>query len=120
MERGGLPPDEGEAGAEFEEEFLDVIDEGLLQLGLAAGIGGAEEIEEVRIFEKLGGHVGVGRGHGEGEVVLGFPHAEVELVLDLNFQDAAAPSVGESLVDVKVAGGGGLHHLDEADDLSPR
>jgi len=48
-----LPPDEGEACAQLQEELLDVIDEGLLHLGLAPGIGGAEEVEEVGVFEEL-------------------------------------------------------------------
>jgi hypothetical protein len=39
--------DEREAGAQLEEEPLDVVDEGLLDLALAPGIGGAEEVEQV-------------------------------------------------------------------------
>ena len=44
-------------GAKVDEECLDVIDERLLDFCLAPGIGGAEEIEEARIFKKLRGHV---------------------------------------------------------------
>lgn len=114
-----LPPDEGEAGAKRDEEFLDVIDEGLLHLGLPAGIGRAEEVEEVGVFEKLCGHVGLRRWHGEVEVVLGLARTEVELVLDLDFEDAAAPALGKGLADVEIANGGVFDHLDEADDLAP-
>ncbi len=96
-----------------------MIDEGLLDFCLAAWIGGAEEIEQVRILEKLGGHVGVGRRHGEGEVVLCLARAEVELVLDLQFEDRAAPAVGEGLADAEIAGRGVFHHLHEANDLAP-
>jgi len=66
------------AGAEFQEEFLDVIDERLLDLGLASGIGGAEEVEGVGVFEKLGGHVRIRRGYGESEVILGLAGAEAD------------------------------------------
>ncbi len=75
--------------------------------------------KEVGIFEKLGGHVRLCRWHGEGEVVLSLADSEVELVLDLNFQDRAAPSVGEGLADVEIAGVGGFNHLNQADDLAP-
>lgn len=71
-------------------------------------------------FENLGGEIGVRRGQGEGEVVLGLARSEVELALDLHFQNAAAPAVGEGLADVEVAGGGVFDHLDEADEVPPR
>ena len=40
-----------ETCAEFDEELLDVIDEGLPHLRLAPRIGGAKEVEEVGGFE---------------------------------------------------------------------
>ena len=52
-----LPPHEREAGAEFEQKALDVIDEGLFDFPFAARICRAEEIEEVWILENLGRHV---------------------------------------------------------------
>ena len=115
-----LPPDEGEAGPEFDEKSLDVIDERLLHLCLAAGIGGAEEVEEIRVFERLGSHVRLCRWHGEGEIVLGLADAEVELILDLNFQDSAAPTVGEGFADVKLTGGGGFSPLHDLENVTPR
>ncbi|CAK0766946.1 hypothetical protein CCP4SC76_4650006 [Gammaproteobacteria bacterium] len=114
-----LPPDEGETGAQLKEEFLDVIDERTFDLGLAAGIGGAEEVEEVGVFEKLRSHVGVHRGHGEGEVILCLTRAEVELALYLDFQDGATPAVGEGFADIEVASDGVFDHLKQADDLAP-
>src|SRR5262245_22547314 len=50
-----LPADEREAAAELEQEALEVIDQGLLDLTLPARISGAEKVEEIRIFEDLGG-----------------------------------------------------------------
>ena len=40
--------------------------------------------------------------------------------MDLNFQDGAAPTVGECFADVKFAGGGVFDHLNQPDDLAPR
>jgi hypothetical protein len=70
-------------------------------------------LEEVGVFEKLGGHVGVRRRHGEGEVVLCLARAEMELALDVQLKDAATPAVGEGLADVKVAGGWVFDHLEQ-------
>ncbi len=60
------------------------------------------------------------RRHGEGEVVLRLADAEVELILDLNFQDGAAPTVGDSLTDVKIAGGGVFSPLHDLENVTPR
>jgi hypothetical protein len=43
----------------FQQESLDLIDERLFDLALAARVGGAQEVEQVRIFEDLGGEVGL-------------------------------------------------------------
>src|SRR5689334_11047555 len=56
-----LPADEREAAAELEQEALNLIDQGLLDLTLPPRIGGAEEVEEVRVLEDLLGHVGIVR-----------------------------------------------------------
>jgi len=44
----------------------------------------------------------------------------VELVPDLDFQDAAAPAVGDSLLDVKIPGGGVFDPLNDLKNMSPR
>jgi hypothetical protein len=51
------PADKGETCPQLQQEALDVVHERLLDLGLAAGIGGAYEVEEVGVFEDRGGHV---------------------------------------------------------------
>jgi hypothetical protein len=48
-----LLANKGESGAQFKQESLDVIHQGLLDLPLTARVGGAEEIEEVGILENL-------------------------------------------------------------------
>ena len=96
-----------------------MVHEGLLHLGLAARIGGAEEVEEGGVFEKLGGHVRIRRWHGEGKVVLRLACAEVQAALDLHFQDAATPAVGECLADVEGARCGGFDPLHHLENMSP-
>ena len=115
-----LPTDKGETGSQLQKELLDVVDEGLLDLGLSAGICGAKKVEEVGVFEKLRCHVRVDGGHGEGEVALGATGTEMEAVLDLDFQDASAPSVGDGLLDVEVTDGGIFNALNDLEDMAPR
>jgi hypothetical protein len=115
-----LPTDKGETGSQLQKELLDVVDEGLLDLGLAAGICGAKKVEEVGVFEKLRCHVRVDGGHGEGEVALGATGTEMEAVLDLDFQDASAPSVGDGFPDVKLAVDGIFNALNDLEDMAPR
>jgi hypothetical protein len=63
-----LAPDEREPHAHLQQESLDVIDQRLLHLALAARIGRAEEVEHVRILEHLGGQVRLGRRQRRAEV----------------------------------------------------
>src|SRR5690349_3472156 len=88
-----LPPDEREAGSELEEKALNMVNEGLLDFALSAQIGGAEEVEKVRILEHLRCHVRI-RGRKRGlEVGEGSTVAEVRSPVDLKGQDIARPSV---------------------------
>jgi hypothetical protein len=48
-----LPSDEREPRAHLEEEAFKVIDQCLLDLALTARVGSAEEVKQVRIFERL-------------------------------------------------------------------
>ena len=97
-----------------------MVHERLLYLGFAARVGGADEVEQVRVFEKLRGHVALRRRHGEGEVVHGFSRAEVELALDLDLQNAAAPAVDDGFADVELAGSGGFEPLHDLENVPPR
>ena len=45
---------------------------------------------------------------------------EMEAVLELDFQDASAPSVGKGFPDVKVAVGGIFNALNDLEDMAPR
>lgn|GEM_PF-5767409 len=59
-----LAADKGEAAAQLQQEALDVIHQRLLDLALAARVGGAEKVEQVRVLEDVRGHVGVGGRQG--------------------------------------------------------
>ena len=63
-----LPADEGEAGSHLQQEALDVVHETLLELPFRARLGGAEEVEQVRVPECLRGQIGVGRRQRPREV----------------------------------------------------
>ena len=55
-----LPADEGESGPHLQQEALDVVHETLFELPFRARFGGAEEVEQVRVLERLRGQIGVG------------------------------------------------------------
>ncbi len=59
----------------------------LFDLAFAAGIGGAEEVEKVRVFEYLIGEIGIGGRKGRGEVVDRFARADVGVGRDLQGKD---------------------------------
>jgi hypothetical protein len=50
-DRALLACDEGEAAAQFQDEALQLTENGLFQVLLAVGVGEAEEIQEIRIAE---------------------------------------------------------------------
>lgn len=114
-----LPSDEGKAGAQLQKEFLDVIHQGPLDLRFTAWVRGAEEIEQVGIFEELRGHVGVCRRHGHREVVLRLARPEMELALDLNFRHVTAPPMGDGLADVERARVRVFDPLHDLEGVSP-
>jgi hypothetical protein len=50
---------EGEPGAQFDEESLDVVDQRLFELALAHLFAELEEVEHVRVFGRMQGGAGV-------------------------------------------------------------
>jgi hypothetical protein len=95
-----LSADEREPTAQFEQEALNVIDERLFHLAFAPRIRGAEEVEEVRILEDLGGHVGIDGWKRGGEVGDGLALTLVGVTVDLECEDAAAPALLDRLAGV--------------------
>ncbi len=50
-----LPPDKRKADTEFEQEFLDVVEQTLFEVALVRVAADREEIEIVWVFERLFG-----------------------------------------------------------------
>ena len=78
-----LPADESESGPHLQQEALDVFHETLLELPFPARLGGAEEVEQVRILERLRGQIGVGRRQRLREIRDRLPLPLVQAALNL-------------------------------------
>jgi len=63
-----LPPYEGEASAEFEQEPRDVLDESSFELKLSGFVANAEEVEAIRVLQALAGEIGLRLWEALGEV----------------------------------------------------
>ena len=63
-----LPPNEGEAGAEFEQEPRDVLDESSFELELSGFVANAEEVEAIRVLQALACEIGLRLWGSLGEV----------------------------------------------------
>jgi hypothetical protein len=74
-----------------------VIDELPLDLQLPQRLGNTEEVEQVRIAGGLLSQVGVARRHHRREIGDGLPRPSMQLTVDLQSQDVAAPSLRNRL-----------------------
>jgi hypothetical protein len=72
----------------------------MLDLALAPRVGGAEEVEEVRILEHLRGHVRIRRRQRGLEVSEGLAVALVGAAVDLQAQNRLRPPVPQRLLGV--------------------
>jgi hypothetical protein len=52
-----LSANKGESRPKFEQEFLHMIDQRLLDFAFFSGVGGAKKVEKVGVFEDLRSHV---------------------------------------------------------------
>jgi hypothetical protein len=112
-------PHEREAGAQLQEEALNVIDQALLDLAFAPWIGRPEEIEQVRIFEDLPGHVRVEGREGRLEVADGLAVPFVRAAFDLQTQNRLGPAVSNGLLRVPQARLFVADAFEEGDVLPP-
>ena len=87
-----LPADEGEAGAELQQEAGDVRDQPALDLALFGLVAEAEKVEQVRVFERLLRQRRIGRRQARFEVGDGRALAQVQPVADVQVQRRARPA----------------------------
>ena len=83
-----LPGDEGETFAEFQQEGLQVVDEGLLQIGFheTMRFGQSEEFDDDRIFEHIhgrGNFLSFGRELHQSDLVPALGEAFKKQAIDL-------------------------------------
>ena len=74
-----LPPDKCEPDAEFEQEFLDVVEQTLFEVALMRVAADREEIKIIWVFERLLREIGLWRWQGALKVGDGFAFAFVQL-----------------------------------------
>lgn len=104
-----LPSDEGEAFTQFQQEVLQPLDQGCLQIGFRILVLEVEERQHKRVFDRIVGRDGVlGLGYRtldqHRRLVLGQGRALVELATDLPVGLAHAPATTQRLSLVELAG----------------
>src|SRR4051812_2255854 len=114
-----LGADEGEAGAQLEEEATDLLDQPPVEVALLGLVAEVEEVENVGVFEGRAGEVGLRRGEDAVEVVEGLPLPAVEAGLDLVQEDGPRPAVLSGLLRVPEAVLPPLQPLDQKDVMPP-
>src|SRR3954447_1343101 len=114
-----LGADEGEAGAQLDEEAADLLDQPPVEVALLGLVAEVEEVEDVGIFEGLAGEVGLRRGEDAVEVVEGLALPAMEAGLDLVHEDGPRPAVGDGLVHVERPYGLILDLLHDPHDVPP-
>ena len=115
-----LAAHEGEAAAEFEQEFFEVAQEAGFEFPLVERFFQCEEIEEIRVLQQALGDGGVGLWQGGGEVGDGSAQTLVGVVFDLEREGVAGPALFEGLAGIPAAGGEIFELLDEDHMVKPR
>ena len=88
-----LAADEGEPGAELEEESFDVGDQGPFEVAFGDRISEGEELQVVGVFDELLHELGVAGGESGGEVGRGGADTAVQLAHDLVDEHGPGPAV---------------------------
>lgn len=109
-----LPTDRGEVAAQFEQECLEVSDEGILEVALRVLVPEVEELEHQGVFDLLCHRHGVAgirlltlQEHRR--LTLRESRSFEELAADLALQLANGPTTGERFAFVKCTSGRALH-----------
>jgi len=115
-----LATDEGEAGAELEQEARDMADERALDVVLVGFVAQAEEIEVVGVFERLDCELRVGRGQVALEVGERRTLPQVQPALDAGFERRARPTLPRGLGRVPFAFARICNLGQQRDEVEPR
>lgn len=89
-----LPPHEGEALAEFEQELLQVLHQPGFQLALAKRLLQRQEVEDVGILQRLADQLGLRRQSPHAEAAGTYALSLTGLAVDHQHQRGAAPALG--------------------------
>ncbi len=92
-----LPAHEGKAGAKFQQECGDMIDQSNFDLTLLRLVGEVQEVEPVRVFKRLASEIGFWLGQRGIEVGHGLATTLQLVGLDLQHQYIARPVVFDRL-----------------------
>src|SRR5450759_1367872 len=114
-----LASDEGEALAEFEEEFFQMAEQAQFEFPLAERFSQREEVEDVGVFQHLFGQVGLRGWQSALEVVDGLALAFVGVTLDLKDENVATPAVLDGLAHIPEARGEVFDLLPEHHVVTP-
>ncbi|MNV66993.1 hypothetical protein D3C71_1597750 [compost metagenome] len=88
-----LPPDESKARTQLQQEIGDVLYQRILDLAFLCFIAQAEEIEAVRIFQRLDGQIGLRCRQALIEVGDGFARALQQAGFDMDVQHIPRPAI---------------------------
>jgi hypothetical protein len=114
-----LAAHEREANAELEEKVAHVLDQPALEVPLLRVGAQRQEVEDVRVLQRLLREVGV-RGRQRGlEVRERLAGAFVHAGLDLRLKDRAAPAMLDGLPDVPEALGVAVDAIQKPDVVTP-
>jgi len=114
-----LAADERESLAQFEQELLHVADKLRFEFALVERLGQREEVEDVRILERLLGQVRLRRREQGGEVGNRLAVSGMGLGIDLESQDIPGPAVGERTLHVPATDGEISDFLHQDNVMSP-
>lgn len=115
-----LTPGEGKALAELQQKSFQVADKPGFQLPLVKRLLQGEEVENVGVFQKLTGQVGLWGGQALLKVGNRLSLAFVGVAFDLMPESIAAPALFDGLLHVPETGGKVYDLFDEDDVMEPR
>src|ERR1700722_20143173 len=85
--------DEREAGTEYHQKFLDVIDQTGFQIAFDGVVLERQEVEQVWVFERLLNQVGLRLGQRRRKVADGLSLPTEQVAFDLHRQNGPAPTM---------------------------